>query len=122
LKKLETRLKDTDAVLVTFSVDPTFDTPEVLAEYARGVQADPKRWLFVTGDQEAIYGLAEKSFWSAAEQQPQGTAPIGERVSHSTRLIAVDKRGRVRGFFHGESDDEIDQLVEELKLLEREAE
>lgn len=122
LKKLETRLKDTDALLVTFSVDPAFDRPEVLAEYARSVQADPKRWLFVTGEQAVIYDLSRTSFLSATEQDPLGTAPIGEQVSHSTRLVAVDKRGRVRGFYHGESDDQLDLLVARLEFLQREAE
>lgn len=122
LKKLETRLEDTNAILVTFSVDPAFDTPEVLAEYAKSVQADPRRWLFVTGEQAAIYDLAQNSFKSAAQQAPPGTAPIGEQVAHSTRLVAVDKRGRVRGFFHGEADDQIDLLVAQLELLQDEKE
>jgi protein SCO1 len=122
LKKLETRLKGKEAVLVTFSVDPAFDSPEVLAEYADSVQADPKRWLFVTGDQAMIYELSRKSFLSAAEQVPSGTAPVGEQVSHSTRLVAVDKRGRVRGFYHGESDDQLDLLVARLEFLAHEAE
>lgn len=122
LKKLETRLKGTDAVLVTFSVDPAFDSPEVLAEYADSVQADPKRWLFVTGDPAVIHDLSRKSFQSAASQAPPGTASIGEQVSHSTRLVAVDKRGRVRGFYHGESDDQLDLLVARLEFLAHEAE
>ena len=122
LKKLETRLKGTDARLVTFSVDPSFDTPEVLAEYASGVQADPKRWLFVTGDKAAIHELIRKSFLSAVEEAPPGTAPIGEQVSHRTQLVAVDKQGRVRGYYHGESDDQVDLLVARLAFLQREAE
>ena len=122
LKKLETRLQGTSARLVTFSVDPTYDTPQVLAEYANTVQADPKRWLFVTGDQAAIYRLILESFSSAVEQAPAGAAPIGEQVSHSTRLVAVDKKGRVRGFYHGESDDEVDLLVARLAFLQREPE
>jgi len=122
LKQLEKRLQGTDARLVTFSVDPAFDSPAVLAEYADAVQADPKRWLFVTGDPAAIYALARESFLSAAEQAPAGAAPIGEQVSHSTRLVAVDKRGRVRGFYHGESEDQVDLLVARLAYLQREAE
>jgi cytochrome oxidase Cu insertion factor (SCO1/SenC/PrrC family) len=122
LKKLETRLQGTQALLVTFSVDPAFDTPQVLTEYANAVQADPKRWLFVTGDQAALYALIQKSFLSAVEQAPPGTAPVGEQVSHRTQLVVVDKRGRVRGFYHGESDDELDLLVARLAFLQHEPE
>ncbi|MFN0007501.1 MAG: SCO family protein [Planctomycetota bacterium] len=122
LKKLQTRLQGTDALLVTFSVDPAFDSPEVLAAYAKDVQADPKRWLFVTGEQAVVYDLIRKSFQSAIEQAPPGTVPIGEQVSHSTRIVAVDKRGRVRGFYHGESDDQLDLLAARLEFLAREPE
>ena len=121
LQALGRRLRATDARLVTFSVDPEFDTPEVLAAYAEAVQADPERWLFVTGDPAAIQRLARESFLSPAERAPAGT-PVGEQVSHSTRLVAVDKRGRVRGFYHGESDDQVDLLVARLAFLQREPE
>lgn len=122
LKELETRLHGTDARIVTFSVDPVWDTPEVLRAYAESVQADPKRWYFLTGDQAAIYALIQKSFLSAVEEAPPGKAAIGEHVSHRTQLVAVDKKGRVRGFYHGESDDQIDRLVARLDFLQHETE
>ena len=122
LKKVERRLEGSEARIVTFSVDPSWDTPEVLRAYAEAIQADPKRWLFLTGEKAGIYDLLTKSFFSAAEQAPVGQAPVGEQVSHSTRLVAVDKKGRVRGFYHGESDDQIDLLVARLAFLQREPE
>jgi protein SCO1 len=122
LKQVERRLSGSEARIVTFSVDPAWDTPEVLREYAEAVQADPKRWLFLTGDQAEIYDLIRKSFLSAVEQAPAGQVPVGEQVSHRTQIVAVDKKGRVRGFYHGESDDQIDLLVARLAFLQREPE
>jgi cytochrome oxidase Cu insertion factor (SCO1/SenC/PrrC family) len=122
LEKLEVRLKGTPSRIVTFSVDPTFDTPAVLTEYANTIQADPKRWLFLTGDQAQLYSLIQKSFLSAVAQAPPGTAPVGEQVSHRTQLVAVDKKGRVRGFYHGESDDQVNLLADRLAFLQRESE
>ena len=122
LKALQGRLKDAEARIVTFSVDPAWDRPEVLREYAQAVQADPRRWLFLTGEQDEIHGLIRQSFLSAVEQAPPGTAPVGEQVSHRTQIVAVDKKGRVRGFYHGESEDQLDLLVERLAFLQRESE
>jgi cytochrome oxidase Cu insertion factor (SCO1/SenC/PrrC family) len=120
LRALQSRLGKSSARIVTFSVDPEWDTPQVLRQYAADLGADPKRWLFVTGDEGAIHELSRKGFLSAAERAPPGVAPIGEQVSHSTRLVAVDKKGQVRGYFAGESGEDLDRLVECLAALESE--
>ena len=52
--QLQKDLKDLDFRLVTFTVDPKNDTPEVLARYAESVGADPEKWLFLTGDQNGL--------------------------------------------------------------------
>jgi cytochrome oxidase Cu insertion factor (SCO1/SenC/PrrC family) len=49
-------------VLVSFTVDPQYDQPQVLSAYATRYGADPKRWLFLTGEQDAVYSLNIKSF------------------------------------------------------------
>ena len=120
LRALQARLEKSSARIVTFSVDPEWDTPEVLRRYAADLGADPKRWLFLTGDEKTIHELSRKGFLSAAERAPPGAAPIGEQVSHSTRLVAVDKKGRVRGYYAGESEEDLGRLVEILALLQDE--
>jgi cytochrome oxidase Cu insertion factor (SCO1/SenC/PrrC family) len=51
-----------DIRLVSITVDPERDTPAVLSQYAERFTADPERWLFLTGDKEAIYRLARDGF------------------------------------------------------------
>jgi protein SCO1 len=51
-----------DVRLVSISVDPDRDTPAVLSEYAERFNADPARWLFLTGDKRAIYRLVGEGF------------------------------------------------------------
>jgi cytochrome oxidase Cu insertion factor (SCO1/SenC/PrrC family) len=51
-----------DVRLVSISVDPDHDTPAVLSQYAARFNADPGRWLFLTGDKRAIYRLAREGF------------------------------------------------------------
>lgn len=118
LKILQGRLKGAESRIVTFTVDPQWDTPEVLGKYADGVGADRKRWLFLTGDEKAIDGLILSSFQSPVARNP--AEPTGSSVTHNTRLVAVDRKGRVRGYYHGESDSELDLLVARLRFLERE--
>jgi cytochrome oxidase Cu insertion factor (SCO1/SenC/PrrC family) len=119
MKKLAARLAGSRAKLVTFTVDPEYDTPAVLKSYADAVGADPARWLFLTGPTQAIDALIRASFLSPVERDAH--APIGEHVSHSTRIVVVDKLGRVRGQYSGESDADIDAIVARVSFLERES-
>jgi cytochrome oxidase Cu insertion factor (SCO1/SenC/PrrC family) len=118
MKKLQDRLKGSRAKLVTFSVDPDFDTPQVLSAYAAAVNADPKRWLFLTGASDVVDALIRRSFFFPVERNAE--APVGQRVSHRTQLVAVDKRGRVRGFYSGETDHDLDLIAARVRFLEHE--
>ena len=121
LRELQRRLDPASpARIVTFSVDPEHDTPDVLAAYARSLEADPARWTFLTGSEEAIERTIREGFLSPIERAPEGT-PVGMSVSHRTQLVAVDAQGRVRGFYSGETPDDLDLLVARLGFLAREA-
>ena len=91
----------------------------MLADYAANVGADPERWCFLTGDEETIYGLIRRSFLSPVERAPAGT-DVGLAVSHRTQIVVVDKRAKIRGFYTGESDEALDEIVARLAFLERE--
>src|SRR6185369_9277822 len=56
---LQKRLKELDVRLVSFTVDPDRDTPEVLRAYADKYGADPEKWWFLTGDKAEIYRLVK---------------------------------------------------------------
>lgn len=87
--------------LVTVSVDPEHDTPQVLSEYARLAHADASRWLFLTGERGAVWSLIRDGFkLPVAEDETSPAMPI----MHSQRLVLVDGVGRIRGFY--ESLDE----------------
>ena len=97
----ELDLQDTpDLRLVTFTVDPDKDTPNELKEYAARYQADPERWLFLTGMPEAdLHKLLHDGFKVTA-QRAERPKP-GDEFDHSSRLAVVDKQGNVRGYFDG---------------------
>jgi cytochrome oxidase Cu insertion factor (SCO1/SenC/PrrC family)/uncharacterized membrane protein YozB (DUF420 family) len=116
MARAQAALAGTDALVVAFSVDPDHDTPEVLREYADEVcGADPERWLFLTGDQEALHRLVRESFGLAVEIDP--AQDPGLRVAHSSKLAVVDAEGRIRGYYDGDTDAGLDRAVARARFL-----
>ena len=100
-------------VSVSISVDPKYDTPKVLAEYATNFHATPS-WLFLTGEPRAIYGLVNSGF-RLAMADPDAGAP-----GHSNRFVLVDAQGRMRGTHVGTEDGVTEAIVEDALTLDRE--
>jgi len=96
-----------DVRLVSFSVDPEHDTTDVLSTYAGNFGADPERWLFVTGDRDTIFKLLRESFHVGVERNRVSDSTPGNAVTHSTRLVLVDRRGHIRGkYYEGATDSQ----------------
>jgi protein SCO1/2 len=76
-----------DFRLVSISVDPDRDTPEVLSQYAERFNADPDRWFFLTGDKRAIYHLAREGFRVGIvdADEPDHAPPVKSRSSSTSR-------------------------------------
>lgn len=102
---------------VSISVDPEYDQPEVLAEYARSQGVRDERWLFVTGDRAAVYSLVREGFKLAVEAQ--GSMNPDEPIIHSTRLVLVDGQGRVRGTYDAFDDEALAALERDIARLAR---
>jgi protein SCO1/2 len=95
--------------LVSFSVDPEFDTPQRLAEYARGHGASPRMWTFLTGPADAVRETVERGL-RVSMGGPVEAAATAE-VSHGTHLVLVDRGGRIRAYYDPDAPDVIDQVV-----------
>lgn len=108
--QLQKDLKDLDFKLVTITVDPKNDTPEVLTQYAESVGADPEKWLFLTGDQKDIFHLIEKSFLMPVQENTGPARKPGFEVIHTTNVMLVDKDGRVLGKYNAVNDEELAAL------------
>ncbi len=115
MRSLSGRIGDDSIRLVTVTVDPEYDTPDVLAQYARNVGADPARWSFLTGPPAAVRELSEKSFLLPIAQD--ASRPVGESITHRTYLTVVDKHGSVRGYYDGESDAGGDAALARARYL-----
>ena len=116
MSELQKPLDKTDVHLVSFSVDPEKDTPAVLRDYAAKLQAESGRWDFLTGSKSMIYKLSHDGFKLAVSD---GSAEQGLPV-HSTRMILVDRRGQIRGYYDATEPDAITKLVADTSHLLRE--
>jgi protein SCO1/2 len=97
--------------LVSFSVDPEYDTPARLAEYARAHGASPRMWTFLTGPADAVRATVERGLRvSMGDAEPGGSASP-ETLSHGTHLVLVDGAGRIRGYYDPEAADVVDRVV-----------
>ncbi|MGH8092245.1 MAG: SCO family protein [Chthoniobacterales bacterium] len=103
-------LRDTDVQLVSFSVDPQHDTPSVLRDYAAKLDAQPGRWKFLTGDKDTIYRLVRDGFKLATADGADG--PV-----HSTRIVLVDRRGVIRGYYDATEADAVTRLLADTTHL-----
>jgi protein SCO1 len=88
-----------DARLVSFTVDPEYDRPQVLSDYAQKFAAQPGRWYFLTGEPKQVYGLIRDGFHLTAQPNQGAERTPGNEVMHDIRLAVVDRRGHVRAYF-----------------------
>jgi protein SCO1/2 len=108
--------------LVSISVDPTRDTPEVLRAYAERYRADPERWLFLTGPREAVHALVRDGFHLAVAELPPGEREAApEPITHSDRFVLVDPALQIRSYYHGMEPGMGAAVHEAVERLRREA-
>ncbi len=94
------------ARLVTLTTDPKTDTPEILKAYAEKFEADPKRWMFLTGDKQQIVNLAVDGLkLTAVEKKPEERTDPNDLFIHSTLFVVVDKHGQLREVFQTTGED-----------------
>lgn len=104
--------------LASFSVDPAYDTPDRLAEYARRYQADPARWRFVTGPVEPMRRLVEGPFMNSMTNE--GVTPSGApQISHSGYFLLVDHDAHLRGAYDSNDVKRLDEMIRDARYLAR---
>lgn len=116
LKKVQQQyINDKDLLITSFSVDPGRDTAGQLAWYAKKMDIRDN-WLLLTGDKKQIYKLARKSFMVVATDGDGGP----DDFIHSELLILIDRKKRIRGFYNGTDQEDVNNLIRDYKRLKRE--
>lgn len=107
---------DPQVVLLSHTIDPEYDTVGLLRGYAERLGVTSRKWHFLTGKKEDIYNLAEKSYFTTARED----ALEDQGFIHSGAFLLVDEHLRIRGQYDGTKPAEVDELIKDLRRLERE--
>jgi protein SCO1/2 len=117
LKEIFEKYKENkDFLIVSHSIDPEFDTPKILTEYANKRNINNKNWIFLTGDRDEIYEIAEKSYLAYAKED--ANAPGG--YIHSGFVVLIDPDKRVRGAYDATEVVNIEKLERDIEILMKE--
>jgi protein SCO1/2 len=105
---------DPNFQILSHSIDPTFDTVEMLRDYSQklGIE-NASTWNFLTGDQEKIFEIGQTSYLTTAmadQNEPGG-------FLHSGAFILVDQKGYIRGVYDGTKTDQVDRLLNDIPKL-----
>lgn len=120
MKRLGERLADQPGVgLVSVSVDPEHDSPEVLRAFAARYGADPARWRFLTGEAGTLRRTVEEGFKLNLEQRGQLSDGTPDIV-HDLHFVLIDRQVRIRGYYDSEDSGRLDDLVRDARRLARE--
>ena len=109
--RLEKEIRSPDLRIVSVSIDPQHDTPEIMKAYADGIGADESRSYFLTGSKEAVFQTA-RGFKLAATP-----AQDGNSITHTQKVLLVDRGNQVRGVYDTNDDDSMKKLADDARAL-----
>lgn len=116
LKRVQEQFRgDTTLMILSHSVDPDYDQPDVLTRYAKNLGCDWESWNFLTGPEEDINSIAKEGYYITAI--PGGGA---ERTDHSGKFVLVDKDRVIRGYYEGTDSVAVNKMMYDIKVLELE--
>jgi len=100
--------------ILSHSIDPTYDTQEVLRDYAEklGIE-DANTWNFLTGEPQKIYEIGQTSYLTTAmedQNEPGG-------FLHSGAFVLVDQEGHIRGVYDGTKEDQVTRLINDIPKI-----
>jgi len=109
-------LDDDEIMLLSYSVTPEIDSVEQLKRYAIEKGVIDKKWNLVTGNRKQIYDLARKSYMAVKSSPFED--PYG--MIHTENFMLIDKKRQIRGYYDGTKPEDIERLLNDIKILKKE--
>ena len=97
--------------IVSISVYPEYDTPQVLSDYASQYDANTNRWHFLTGPEENVQDVIKNGFKMGDYE---------DIIFHSEKFALVDQKNRLRGYYNGMQPDDVTRLKKDMEKLLKE--
>ena len=116
MKALAGRMQGAPVRFVSFTVDPVYDTPDVLARYATAAGA-PADWWFVTGPLADLHRLSTSGFKLAALEASPGESYDDGPFLHSSKFVLVDAGGAIRGYYDSTDEAALRSLEADARRL-----
>ncbi len=114
---LQNKLKhDPDVMLLSHTVTPNIDSVAQLKKYALNKGVLDTKWNLVTGDKKEIYELARKSYLAVKSYGDGGDYDM----IHTENFILVDQKKRIRGYYDGTREEDIELLLSDIDILKKE--
>ena len=114
-QRIQEAYKDEPRVnLVSHTVMPEIDTVEVMHEYGQRMGAVLGKWHLLTGEKEELYRMARRQYFAVMEP---GTSFDEHDFIHTENVVLVDEKKRIRGFYDGTSDSQMDLLIQDIQIL-----
>ena len=114
---LQDKLKlDSDVMLLSHTVTPEIDSVAQLKKYALNKGVLDSKWNLVTGDKKKIYQLARKSYLAVKSNSDGGEYDM----IHTENFILIDQKKRIRGYYDGTLEEDIESLLNDIDILKKE--
>ena len=110
-------LKDDEIMFLSHSVTPVMDSVPVLRAYADTKGVVDEKWNITTGPKKHIYNLARKSYFAVLDEGDGGL----QDFIHTENFILVDKKRQLRGFYDGTDSEDMQRLIQDIKILKKES-
>ncbi len=118
--KVYDALKDEKELLIlSHTCQPEVDTVPLLKHYADSIGIDTRRWQFLTGNKLDLYKIARDSY--KIDDPQNNVGDINDQFLHSQFLALVDRAGQVRGVYDGLKKKEVNQLIEDYRVVAAES-
>jgi len=117
-KKLDASLPS-NVKLISITVDPEYDSPNVLTSLIQERDFASPRWFFLTGKKDTVYQCIRENFLVGITENPSTENP-NDTFIHSTKIVLVDATGKIRGYYDGLNPDDAKKILRDVNRLQLE--
>ncbi len=118
LRVYDTLKNNSEVLLLSHTIDPEYDTVGLLHDFANRLGVSSNKWHFVTGVKDSIYNLAQRSYFATAMEDKSEQ----DGFIHSGAFLLIDKQRRIRGKYDGTKKEDVNRLISDIALLQKEYE
>lgn len=111
MAQLQKAVESPELKIVSLTVDPDNDTPEMLKGYAEGLGADQSRWYFLRGPKDTMFEVARGFNLAAAPAQD------GKPITHTQKVLLIDRENHVRGIYDTTDEESMKKLTLDARML-----